>query len=72
MPIIVRFSEPVKDRAAVEEASPSHVQADRGRPWSWISDEEVHFRPKDFWPAYTKVTVDVELKDVNAGRVSGA
>ncbi len=25
--------------------------------WYWISDHEVHYRPKDYWPAGTKVTV---------------
>ena len=53
MPIIVRFTAPVKDRAAVEAALSvtSSKQAIEGA-WSWVSDEEVHFRPKEFWPAY--------------------
>lgn len=68
MPVVVRFSEPVKDRAAVEAA----LTVDTSKPiigsWSWTSDEEVHFRPKQFWPAYTDVRVDVDLKGVHAGR----
>jgi lipoprotein-anchoring transpeptidase ErfK/SrfK len=68
MPVIVRFSEPVKDRAAVEQA----LRVTSAKPivgsWSWVSDEEIHYRPKEFWPAYNKVTVDVDLKGVDAGR----
>ena len=68
MPVVVRFSTPVKDRAAVEQA----LTVKSSRPvlgsWSWVSDEEVHYRPKEFWPAYTKVKVDVALDGVDAGR----
>ena len=68
MPIIVRFSERVRNRAAVEEA----LQVTSSKPiegaWSWVGDEEVHYRPKEFWPAYDKIKVDVRLRGVNAGR----
>ena len=68
MPVIVRFTAPVKDRAAVEAA----LTVDSKKPivgaWSWVSDEEVHFRPKEYWPAYNTVTVHVDLKGVDAGR----
>lgn len=68
MPVVVRFSSPVKNRAAVEQA----LAVDTSKPivgsWSWISDEEVHFRPKEYWPAYTDVKVDVNLAGVDAGR----
>jgi lipoprotein-anchoring transpeptidase ErfK/SrfK len=68
MPVIVRFSERVKNRAAVEQALTVTSSKPIVGSWSWTSDEEVHFRPKEFWPAYTKVTVDVNLKGVDAGR----
>jgi lipoprotein-anchoring transpeptidase ErfK/SrfK len=68
MPVIVRFSEPVKDRAAVEEALTVTSAKPIVGSWSWVSDEEIHFRPKDFWPAYNKVKVAVDLKGVDAGR----
>ncbi len=69
MPIVVRFSEPVKNRAAVEQAL--LVKASKritGGAWSWMSDEEVHFRPRTFWPAYTDVSLDVRLRGVSAGK----
>jgi lipoprotein-anchoring transpeptidase ErfK/SrfK len=58
----------VKNRAAVEEALTVTSAKPIVGSWSWVSDEEIHFRPKEFWPAYNKVTVDVDLKGVDAGR----
>ena len=68
MPIVVRLSDPVKDRAAVERGlTVTSSKAIEGA-WTWLSDEELHFRPREYWPAGTKVTVDVKLTDVEAGR----
>ncbi|MBA2768448.1 MAG: L,D-transpeptidase [Sporichthyaceae bacterium] len=68
MPVIIRFTERVKDRAAVEEALSVKSSKPIIGSWSWTADDEVHFRPKEFWPAYTDVKVKVDLKGVNAGR----
>lgn len=68
MPVIVRFSAPVKDRAAVEAALTVDSKKAIEGAWSWVSDEEVHFRPKEYWPAYNEVAVHVDLKGVDAGR----
>jgi lipoprotein-anchoring transpeptidase ErfK/SrfK len=68
MPIVVRFSEEVRDRAAVEAALEVSTSKPIVGSWSWTSDEEVHFRPKDYWPAYTDVTLRVRLRGVDAGR----
>ena len=68
MPIVVRLSDPVKNRAVVERG----LSVDSSKPidgaWSWISDEEVHFRPRHYWPANAKVTLKVALQDVDAGK----
>ena len=68
MPIIVRFNATVRDRAAVEKALVVTSSKPAEGAWSWVSDTEVHYRPKDYWPAYDKVTLDVNLKGVDAGR----
>ncbi len=67
MPIIVKFDLPVHNRAAFErkmrvESTPAVTGS-----WSWVSDYEVHFRPKDFWPAGTKVRVHVDVNGLDAG-----
>ena len=36
--------------------------------WSWISDTEVHYRPEHYWPDNDKVTIDVRLRGVQAGK----
>lgn len=67
MPVIVTFDIPVTDRAAIEKhLSVSSIPQMRGS-WHWMSDTEVHFRPRTFWPAGTDVEVDVDINSVDAG-----
>jgi lipoprotein-anchoring transpeptidase ErfK/SrfK len=68
MPIVVRLSDPVKNRAAVERGLTVTTNKDIEGSWTWLSDEELHFRPREYWPAGSKVTVKVRLQDVDAGR----
>jgi lipoprotein-anchoring transpeptidase ErfK/SrfK len=67
MPIRVYFDRPVTDKAAVE----SHLLVTSSTPtdgvWSWVSDTEVHFRPPQYWPAETDVTLDADLRGVPFG-----
>jgi lipoprotein-anchoring transpeptidase ErfK/SrfK len=67
MPIRVYFDDPVADKAAVE----SHLSVTSSNPtdgaWSWLSDSEVHFRPSQYWPANTEVTLDATLYGVDFG-----
>ena len=67
MPIIVTFDVPVKNRKLYEE----HMKVTSSKPvdgsWSWQSDRVVHYRPKNYWPANTKVTVDLDLNSLPAG-----
>ncbi|MGY1780846.1 L,D-transpeptidase [Geodermatophilus sp. SYSU D01036] len=67
MPIRVYFEQPVADKAAAE----SHLLVTSSTPtdgvWSWISDTEVHFRPSQYWPAQTDVTLEADLYGVPLG-----
>jgi lipoprotein-anchoring transpeptidase ErfK/SrfK len=67
MPIRVYFDDPVADKAAVE----SHLTVTSSTPtdgvWNWLSDSEVHFRPSQYWPANTDVTLDANLYGVDFG-----
>jgi lipoprotein-anchoring transpeptidase ErfK/SrfK len=67
LPIRVYFDDPVADKAAVE----SRLKVTSSKPtdgvWSWLSASEVHFRPSDYWPADTEVTLDAELYGVGFG-----
>jgi lipoprotein-anchoring transpeptidase ErfK/SrfK len=67
MPVIVQFDIPVHNKRAFEKhmtvtATPATVGT-----WHWISDQEVHWRPKTFWQPGTKVHVDVDVNGVSAG-----
>jgi lipoprotein-anchoring transpeptidase ErfK/SrfK len=67
MPIRLYFDQPVADRAAVE----SHLKVTSSTPtdgvWSWMNKSEVHFRPSQYWPPNTKVTVQADLYGVDFG-----
>ena len=67
MPVIVTFDLPVKNRALFERNMQVTTNKDVEGSWSWISDRVAHYRPKDFWPAHTKVTVNLRLNGLPAG-----
>ncbi len=73
MPIIVRLSGRVTDRAAVERALSVESSREVSGSWAWTSDRELHWRPKAYWPQDTDVAVKVRLNGVQAGaKVWGA
>ncbi|MFD7585619.1 Ig-like domain-containing protein [Kitasatospora sp. NPDC059811] len=64
MPVSLRFSRPITDRAAVEKAV--QVSADPPVPVAahWFGNQRLDVRPQQYWAAGTKVTVALRLKDV--------
>jgi lipoprotein-anchoring transpeptidase ErfK/SrfK len=69
MPIILYFSEPITDKAAVERA----LQVTTSKPvigaWYWDSSCNmapscVYFRPRDYWPSGTTVSFTGHLNGV--------
>jgi lipoprotein-anchoring transpeptidase ErfK/SrfK len=67
MPAIIRFDVPVTNKASIERHL--HVTSVPAQPgaFHWISDTEVHWRPKTYWQAGTKVTVNADIDSVPAG-----
>jgi len=67
MPIIVTFDRPVQDRAKVESLLhvTSHPSVQGG--WYWVSDQMVRWRPRDYWPAGTKVSLNAALAGQDLG-----
>jgi lipoprotein-anchoring transpeptidase ErfK/SrfK len=69
MPIRVFFDDPVAEdhRADVEK----HLEVTSSKPtdgvWNWMSDSELHFRPRTYWPADTDVTLHADLYGVDLG-----
>lgn len=68
MPISVRFPEgKVTDRATVEKALSVQTSVPVEGSWAWLNDQQVDWRPKEYWPAGTKVTVTARLYGVAYG-----
>jgi lipoprotein-anchoring transpeptidase ErfK/SrfK len=67
MPVIVSFDVPVTDRANIEKHLHVTTAPEQPGTWHWISDSEVHYRPKKYWKTGTQVDVDVDINGVDAG-----
>jgi lipoprotein-anchoring transpeptidase ErfK/SrfK len=67
MPVVLRFQNPVTNKAAVERSlAVSSVPAQVGH-WSWLSDDRLDYRPEQPWQVGTKVSVALRLDGVDAG-----
>jgi len=67
MPIAVNFSAPVSDKAAVERALSVRTSRPVEGAWAWMSDTSVHWRPREYFPAHTLVTVSARLFGLHLG-----
>lgn len=67
MPVIVKFDLPVVNRALYERKMRVESTPAVEGSWSWLSDREVHFRPKTYWPAGTKVKIIAAVNGLPAG-----
>ena len=57
-PIYINFAVPIADRKMAEDAIHiSSVPPVPGR-FYWVTDSQLRWRPQDFWPANTVVTID--------------
>jgi lipoprotein-anchoring transpeptidase ErfK/SrfK len=67
-PIVVRFDHPVHDRAETEKHLHVTSNPDQAGSWYWISDSEVHYRPKVYWKPGSTLTVNTDLYGVDLGK----
>ena len=67
MPVVVNFDLPVTDKAEFEKHMTVTSKPAQVGSWHWLSDTEAHYRPKTYWKAGTKVSVDVDVNGVEAG-----
>jgi lipoprotein-anchoring transpeptidase ErfK/SrfK len=66
-PIVVRFDQEVTEQAAVERAMHVASNPQVVGSWHWVNSTEVHFRPRELWPAGARVGVNLDLNGVQAG-----
>ncbi|WP_308281286.1 Ig-like domain-containing protein [Pimelobacter sp. 30-1] len=67
MPVIVTFDLPVTDKASFERHMKVATTPVQQGSWRWVSDTVAHWRPKAYWKAGTKVSVDIGINGVAAG-----
>jgi lipoprotein-anchoring transpeptidase ErfK/SrfK len=66
LPIILNFSQPVRDKAAVEKALVVKAQRPVPGAWRWITDQQVVYRADGYWPPHQVVTLHARLVGVRA------
>lgn len=67
MVVHIFFNHPVVDKAATQRL----LKVTSSKPvvgaWHWFGNNEVHYRPKGYWPAYDKVSVRIGIGGANLG-----
>jgi lipoprotein-anchoring transpeptidase ErfK/SrfK len=58
MPIMLSFSQPITNKAAVERSLEVTTSKPVVGAWYWDGDQKLYFRPRDYWPANTTVSFD--------------
>jgi lipoprotein-anchoring transpeptidase ErfK/SrfK len=64
MPVILTFSQPITDKAAVERSLQLTTSAPVVGAWYWDGSQTLDFRPRDYWPAGTTVSFTGHLNGV--------
>lgn len=66
-PVVIQFDLPVTNKAEVERNLHLTSAPAQEGSWGWVSDKEVHYRPKEYWQPGTRIHLDANLNGVNAG-----
>ncbi|KAB2349423.1 L,D-transpeptidase [Actinomadura rudentiformis] len=66
MPLIVTFDRTISDRAAVERSLELRMSKRVTGAWNWVSERQVVFRPRRYWPAGQRVTLVAHTTGVRA------
>jgi lipoprotein-anchoring transpeptidase ErfK/SrfK len=70
MPIMLTFSEPITNKAAVERSLQLATSTPVTGAWYWDGDEHLNFRPENYWPAGTKISFTGHLAGVEGAKGS--
>jgi lipoprotein-anchoring transpeptidase ErfK/SrfK len=68
-PVVVWFDEKITDKAAAQKLLQVETSPHVDGAWSWVSSQEVHWRPPQYWKPGTSVTVKANVygKDLGGG-----
>lgn len=64
IPIMLSFSHPITDKATVERSLQLFTSKPVTGAWYWDGDQQLDFRPRDYWPAGTTVSFVGHLNGV--------
>ena len=64
MPVMLTFSRPIMNRRAVERSLSLRSSKPVVGAWYWDGDSTVYFRPRNYWPAHTRVRFVARLNGV--------
>ena len=67
MPIILTFSQPITNKAAVEQSLQIATSTPVVGAWYWDGSQTLVFRPRDYWPTGTTVSFTGHLNGVKGG-----
>lgn len=66
-PVAVKFDEPITNKKAAQSAIKITTEPAVDGAFYWISDQEVRWRPKEYWKTGTKVNVAVNTYGIDLG-----
>jgi lipoprotein-anchoring transpeptidase ErfK/SrfK len=67
MPVIVSFDAPVANHAVAERRLTVQTSPAVKGGWYWVGDQQVRWRPRDYWEPGTKVDVRADLAGIRLG-----
>jgi len=67
MPIAITFDRDVVDKAGVQKALTVTTSVPTEGAWAWLSDRQVHWRPKTYWAPGTQVSLVAKLYGTSFG-----
>lgn len=65
--IVAEFDDAIPDRAAAERSLRVTTSPAVEGSWYWVDDNTANWRPREYYPAGTKVTVDASIYGVDMG-----
>ena len=68
MPVILSFSQPITNKAAVEQSLQLTTSTPVVGAWYWDGNQTLDFRPRDYWPAGTTVSFTGHLNGVQGAQ----
>ncbi|MEV4318849.1 Ig-like domain-containing protein [Actinocrispum sp. NPDC049592] len=66
-PLAFYFSSNIADKAAAEKAIKVTTEPKTEGAFYWFRDNEVHWRPKEYWKSGTKITIDAAVYGKSLG-----